>query len=132
MIATKGGMPWGRMFRRTVITHFAFDIPREVFYGEDAITNIRIAFNTDKKVAVVHEPLYFYRQENNGVCKNFTHEHEYEELLRKHILISIPESELKNYSKEYVWRRLWLWGCLFNSLQRLLRLHRMRPLRQKR
>lgn len=115
MIATKGGMPWGRMFRRTIITKFAFDIPRDVYFGEDAITNIRIAFNTEKNIAVVSEPLYFYRQENNGVCKNFTLEHEYEELFRKHILISIPEGELKNYCNEYVWRRIWLWGCLFNN-----------------
>ena len=115
MISTKGGMPWGRLFRKHIVTAFAFDIPREVFYGEDAIMNCRIAFNTEKDFAIIDKPLYFYRQDSNGVCKNFSFSHTYENLLREHILKSIPEKELNNYYNDYIWRRFWIWRCLFNN-----------------
>ena len=115
MISTKGGMPWGRLFRRNIITKNVFDIPREVFYGEDAIMNCRIAFNTDKDFAIIDKPLYFYRQENDGVCKHFSYNHKYEDLLREYIFKSIPEKELYNHYNDYVWRRLWLWKGLFNK-----------------
>lgn len=115
MISTKGGMPWGRLFRKSIITKDAFDVPREVFYGEDAIMNCRIAFNTEKDFATIDKPLYFYRQENNGVCKHFSYNHVYEELLREHILKSIPEEELHNHYNDYVWRKLWIWKAYFNA-----------------
>lgn len=115
MISTKGGMPWGRLFRKHIITAFAFDIPREVFYGEDAIMNCRIAFNTEKDFAVIDKPLYFYRQDNEGVCQNFSFNHSYEELLRKYILKSIPSSKLNTHYNDYIWRRMWIWKTLFNN-----------------
>ena len=115
MISTNGGMPWGRLFRRCIITEDVFDIPRNVFYGEDAVMNCRIAFNTEKDFAIIDEPLYFYRQNAEGVSKNFSFKHEYEELLRVHILKSIPQQELAKYYHEYLWRRIWIWQQLFNS-----------------
>ena len=115
MIETKGGMPWGRLFRKSIITKNVFDIPREVFYGEDAIMNCRIAFNTEKDFAIIDKPLYFYRQENEGVCQRFSFEHSYEELLREHILESIPNSKLSTYFNNYIWRRMWIWRFTFNN-----------------
>lgn len=115
MISTKGGMPWGRLFRKNIITTNTFDIPRDVYYGEDAIMNCRIAFNTEKDFAIIDKPLYFYRQENNGVCKNFSFNLTYEELLREHILKSIPKEELNGYYNDYIWRRIWIWKSLFNN-----------------
>ena len=119
MIATKGGMPWGRMFRIEIITPFVFDIPRSVYYGEDAIMNCRIAFNTEKDVAIIEKPLYFYRQDNRGVCSRFTYDHNYEVLLSEHILKSIPGNKLTEHNNDYVWRRLWLWrGQSSSSIRR--------------
>ena len=115
MISTKGGMPWGRLFRKNIITTNAFDIPRDVYYGEDAIMNCRIAFNTEKDFAIIDKPLYFYRQENDGVCKNFSFNPTYEELLRVHLLKSIPKEELNNYYNDYIWRRFWIWKSFFNN-----------------
>ena len=115
MISTQGGMPWGRMYRKSIITPFAFDIPKSIYYGEDAITNTRIAFNTEQKIAIIHTPLYFYRQQNNGVCINFGFNHEYENLLNLHIYRSIPKNVLHQYSNELIWRRLWIWASLFNQ-----------------
>lgn len=118
MIITQGGMPWGRMFRRAIITPFAFDIPRDIYYGEDAIMNTRIAFNTDKEVAITDKPLYFYRQQNNGVCNNFTYTHQYEELLKKHVFKSIPHNEFDKYKNCYIYRRLWIWKIRYNKSYR--------------
>ena len=115
MISLTGGMPWGRLIRKSIITELAFDIPRAVYYGEDAITNARIAFNTEKKVAIITTPLYFYRVCNNGVCKNFTFTHEYESLLNEYLQKSIPEEEIYNYGECLVWRRCWMWTTLFNQ-----------------
>ena len=115
MISVKGGMPWGRLFRRSIITSNAFDIPREVYYGEDAIMNCRIAFNTEKDVAIVEKPLYFYRRNNEGVCNSFTYEHNYEVLLSEHILKSIPANKFTEHNNDYVWRRLWLWREYYNN-----------------
>lgn len=115
MISTKGGMPWGRLFRKSIITKDVFDIPRALFYGEDAIMNCRIAFNTEKDFAITDKPLYFYRQDNEGVCQRFSFEHSYEELLREYILKSIPSSKLSTHYHDYIWRRVWIWRFLFNN-----------------
>lgn len=115
MISIIGGMPWGRMFRRNIITPFVFEIPRSVYYGEDAIMNCRIAFNTENKIKTTDKPIYFYRQNTNGVCNQFTHTHSYEELLRKHIQQSIPADKFIEYSKDYLWRRIFLWRTFFNN-----------------
>lgn len=115
MISMKGGMPWGRLFRKSLLTPYVFDLGRDIFYGEDAIMNTRIAFNTPKDIAIVEKPLYYYRQNTRGVCSSFQHTSTYEELLRKHMQASIPPKELKEYSYYYIWRRVWLWTTNFNQ-----------------
>ena len=115
MISLKGGMPWGRLFRRSLLTHYVFDVTRDIFYGEDAIMNVRIAFNTQKDIAVIEKPLYFYRQNINGVCSSFQHTYIYENRLREYILTSIPKEEFRKYAHYYIWRRVWLWTTIFNQ-----------------
>ena len=115
MISIKGAMPWGRMFRKCIILPDTFNTPKEVHYGEDAIMNSRIAFNTKKDVSIIEKALYIYRQNNEGVCKNFSYSHSYENLLREYMLKAIPENELAKHYNDFVWRRLWLWRELFNN-----------------
>ena len=109
LIGIIGGMTWSKLFRKKLFDKSTFDIPREVFYGEDALMNLRIAFNCNKGIRIVQEPLYFYRQHNESVCSRFLHSHEYEELLRIHILKSIPSSRVKEFSHEYILRRMLFW-----------------------
>ena len=114
MIMIEGGMPWGRLFRKHLITQYVFDIPRSIYYGEDAIMNLRIAFNTDKNVKIIETPLYFYRQENNGVCNNFIYTPEYEELLKEYTFNSIPSHEFHKFNNQFISRRLWVWKIRYN------------------
>ena len=119
MITMRGGMPWGRMFRRGIIDAHALDIPREIYYGEDAIMNLRISFNTENKIPIIEKDLYFYRQNQTGVCNNFKFTHQHEELRKQHILQSIPHTEFNKYINEYIEGRVWLWKVKFsNSIKR--------------
>lgn len=110
-----GGMPWGRLFKREVITPNVFDIPREIYYAEDAIMNLRIGFNTEKDVLTTSKALYFYRQQTQGVCNNFKFNLEYEELLRKHFYLSIPQNVFETYKDVYLYRRILMWTTFFNN-----------------
>ena len=115
MARPEGGMPWGRMYRKRIINKWAFNTPREIYYGEDAIMNLRIALNTEKDVVNVNKPLYFYRQQTQGVCNNFKLNFEYEELLRQHFYISIPQETFHLYKDSYLYRRIFLWTTYLNN-----------------
>ena len=115
MLNFNGGMPWGRLFRRNIIDSFAFDVPRDIYYGEDAIMNLRIAFNTNNSIKIVDKPLYFYRQLSNGVCSRFTRTSEYEEKLRIYLKKSIPYNLFDEYVHSYIQHRLNLWRNEYNN-----------------
>ena len=115
MISTRGGMPWGRMFRKRIIDEWTLNIPREIYYGEDAIMNARIAFNTEKPVYTTKSPLYFYRQATDGVCNNFISNPVYEEKLRICNYESIPNNEIHIYKDSYLYRRIFIWTTFFNN-----------------
>ena len=38
------GLPWGSLYRRTVVTPYLFDLPREIMNGEDYIFWLRLVF----------------------------------------------------------------------------------------
>ena len=97
------------------MTEDVFNIPREIFYGEDAIMNLRISFNTKKNVQTINKPLYFYRQHSQGVCSTFKYTTEYAELLETYILKSIPIDEQKNYQNAVWQHRINVWNTLFNN-----------------
>ena len=115
MASVSAGMPWGRLFRKKIVTKDAFNIPRDIFYGEDAIMNLRISFNTNKNILTTCKPLYFYRQQSQGVCSSFKYSTEYEELLETYILKSIPIDEQKNYQNAVWQHRINVWNTLFNN-----------------
>ena len=107
LICLDGGMPWGKLFRKKLFNEKTFDTPREIVYGEDALMNIRIAFESKKNVKLINKPLYFYRQHCNSVCSRFSHTAEYEELFREELLNTIPQSRFNDFSNAYVWRRIY-------------------------
>ena len=115
MVMQYGSMPWGRLFRKSIINDWAFQLPRDIYWGEDSIMNLRIAFNTKKDVVTLNEALYFYRQGADGVCNNFKLNPSYEEDLRKHCYTSIPKEEFDVYKGAYLYRRIFLWRTLFNN-----------------
>lgn len=52
------GVPWGSLYRRTVVDDSLFDIPREIYNGEDYLFWVRLVFLTEKPVHVVRQPVY--------------------------------------------------------------------------
>ena len=90
-ICLKGGAPWGKLFRNTLFDKNTFDIPREIICGEDAIMNIKLAFNSNKPIKIINEPLYNYRIHAQSVYNNFRHTSEYEDLFWKELKATIPQ-----------------------------------------
>lgn len=52
------GVPWGALYRRALLTDYLFDLPREIYMGEDYIFWLRLVFSSTKSVAVVYENVY--------------------------------------------------------------------------
>ena len=109
LICIKGGMPWGKLFRKRLFNEKTFNVPREIIFGEDILMNIRLAFSSAKDIKIILNPLYFYRQHSESVCSNFRHTAEYEELYRIHLLDSIPQYRIDEFSHEYISIRLFFW-----------------------
>ena len=63
------GLPWGSLYRRSVLTPYLFDLPRHIMMGEDYIFWLRLAFSTNKPVNVVYESVYHKGDEHT--CNTF-------------------------------------------------------------
>jgi hypothetical protein len=110
-----GGEPWGKLYRRRLFNKETFNIPREVFCGEDVIMNIKLAFASNKDIKTIDKPQYFHRIHCESVFYNFKHEPEYEEIFRENLVKSIPHECFAYFSNEYIGSRFRLWrecgGC---------------------
>ena len=119
MIRLRGGMPWGRCFRRTIIDKFAFETPRDIYFGEDAIMNLRISLCTQKDIITTSDTLYLYRQHTSSVCSNFNYKAQYLESLYMHLKNSIPIDYYEEYEHSYIRSRVDLWRTLLNNRIRI-------------
>lgn len=52
------GVPWGSLYRRTVLTPRLFDLPRHIYMGEDYVFWLRLVFSTEKAVSIINENVY--------------------------------------------------------------------------
>ncbi len=114
VLNVKGGMPWGRLFRKSIINDIVFDIPRGIYFGEDAIMNLRIAFRTEKEIKTIREPLYFYRKHATSVCSQFGYSAEYLSKLCHHLKESIPTKKMDEYMLSHIKCRADLWRVLLS------------------
>ena len=62
------GVPWGSLYRRSVLTYYMFDLPREIMNGEDYLFWLRLVFSTEKDVAVVRHKVYEKGEEHTSNC----------------------------------------------------------------
>lgn len=109
MMTINCGMPWNRLIRRRIVTPFCFELGREIFYGEDAIMNLRISFNTTKRIKILNRPIYNYRVHNKSVCYNLRLPKGYSEELTAYIFDSIPDE------KQHLALKCWYWEHLYNN-----------------
>lgn len=114
-----GCMPWGKLFRRDIIKKNAFETPRDIYFGEDAIMNLRIAFCTEKNIKTITESLYFYRQHNTSICSQFLYSAEYLEKFFYNLKNSIPSEKFNEYALAYIKCRVDLWRSILNNRVRV-------------
>ena len=98
------GVPWGSLYRRSVITPYLFDIPRHIYNGEDYLYWLRLVFLTEKPVNVVYDSVYNKGEEHTSNCFVWTADYCYElnELRKK----SIPTDLLNIYLPDMLKDRL--------------------------
>ncbi|MDO5470012.1 MAG: glycosyltransferase [Akkermansia sp.] len=84
------------LYRRSLLTEDVFDIPREVYYGEDAIMNIKIAYKVTRNIYNTDTVIYYYRINPDSVMQTQITP-EAVSVFQKYRLASIPPGELKLY-----------------------------------
>lgn len=97
---------WAKLFRRSIITDDVFDIPRNIYMGEDVIASTRISFNNKRYVCATNKYVYKYRQHSESIMHSFNEGVEYEEKFLKHLEQSIPSIELGKYRKYIIIRKI--------------------------
>ena len=93
---------WAKLFRRSIITNDVFDIPRNIYMGEDIITSTRISFNNKQYVCATNKYVYKYRQRSDSIMHTFDEGVEYEEKFLEYLMRSIPMEKADRYSKYIV------------------------------
>lgn len=98
------GVPWGSLYKRSVITPYLFDIPRHIYNGEDYLYWLRLVFLTEKPVNVVYDSVYNKGEEHTSNRFVWTADYCYElnELRKK----SIPTDLLNIYLPDMLKDRL--------------------------
>lgn len=85
------GVPWGALYRRSVLTDALFDLPRDIYNGEDYIFWLRLVFATQKPVNVVSEKVYLKGEEHTS--NTFVWTASYAQRLDHYRLQAIPASQ---------------------------------------
>lgn len=76
---------WGKLYRKDLVMRsHALDIQREIYIGEDHLSNIRMALHA-KKVFCLPAAIYVYRDNEASVWRKRKWSLEYEEMLRNAI-----------------------------------------------
>lgn len=98
------GVPWGSLYRRSVLTPWLFDLPRHIMMGEDYLFWLRLVFSTDKPVSIVYENVYCKGDDHTSNCFRWTAAYcqELNELRKS----SIPEELHDEYLSDMLSDRL--------------------------
>ena len=98
------GVPWGSLYRRTVVTPYLFDLPREIMNGEDYIFWLRLVFQTEKSVRIVHKNVYNKGEEHT--CNHFIWTADYCVRLNDFRMSSIPAEYRQRYLEDTIKDRI--------------------------
>lgn len=105
---------WGRLFRKSIIVPSVFCTSKDIYVGEDLLTNLRISFNTQKDVTTIKDRIYNYRYNEDSCINTFVPTLEYEELFHKVLTETLREvSPTGDYTHCHIRRRLLWWDRLF-------------------
>ena len=98
------GVPWGCLFRRSVLTSWVWDIPREINMGEDYVFWLRVIFQTRKPVNVIYEKVY--DKGADTTCANFKWNAGYALAIHELRKGAIPEHLWATYMSDTISDRL--------------------------
>ena len=94
------GVPWGSLYRRSVLKHYFFDLPREIVNGEDYIFWVRLVFNTEKPVAILYKVVY--DKGPDTISSSFKWSSDYAQKINKLRKASIPQDKRNEYLLDVV------------------------------
>lgn len=98
------GLPWGSLYRRSVLTPYLFDMPRHVMMGEDYVFWLRLVFTTDREVSIVHENVY--NKGDDHTSNNFKWTAGYAQELNELRREAIPAGQHLDYMADMIADRL--------------------------
>lgn len=98
--------PWGKLYRRSVFNEHIFDIPREIFYGEDALMNIRYLYACKYPPRFLSKNVYNYVSNSSSVSHLSKRSLDYEYMYHKSRLDSIESMDAVRCNKELIEIRL--------------------------
>ena len=105
--------PWGKLFRKSIFNELTFDIPPHIIVHEDSLMNIRLAFNTGKRITICEKNIYNYRDNEESVFHvnklSLDYLQEYHELRIK----SIPQELIEDYIKDTIYTRFLRWQEIY-------------------
>ena len=105
--------PWGRLFRKKLLTPGVFDIPRSFFIGEDTIMNVRIAFNSQQRIIELNKKTYNYNVRIESVSHSYVEDFNYLVEYFHELERSIPLESFKWFIPIVIKRKMWYWAREF-------------------
>ena len=106
--------PWGKLYKRKLFAEDIFNIPPCIVHGEDAIMNIRVAFNVETRVRFISKPVYYYYQNDEGCCSTFKMSFIYFNKWYNYVYESIPVEHVKRFLNECIVLRLKHRNCILD------------------
>ena len=98
--------PWAKLYRKSVLTEWVFDFPRDIDGCEDMIMNIRIMFSINRAPRILYEKVYNFRRNLVSVSHTKRASLDYEYVFDLAREQSIPAELLGDYMKEICWSRI--------------------------
>ena len=129
------GLPWGSLYRRSILSPYLFNIPRHIMMGEDYIFWLRLVFSTEKPVNVVYETVY--HKGDDHTCNTFQWTSDYCYQLNEFRIGAIPAEQRDEYlsdmisdrlenlyavavhEPQYIWRRSQYYQDIVSDMKRL-------------
>ena len=98
------GVPWGSLYRHSVVTDRLFELPKDIVCGEDYIFCIRLVFTTEKPVNIVYKSVYCKGKDTTSASFVWTADYSYR--LNVFRMSSIPAACRSEYLRDAVEDRL--------------------------
>lgn len=97
--------PWGKLYRRTLLTNEMLDLPRNIKNKEDYIMNMRIACSQKGSVLFVNDAVYNYRYGRANSALTLYKSNislQYELKIMNYIIESLKRYNLYDTHKKYI------------------------------